>query len=97
LIVDNGCLHGMSDHDRDLYVEEITAAAAPSARLAIVGFTRGGGIGPVGIDQAEIERRFTSAWALLSAADERIVPQGRLASTFAPRFAARSYLLQRQP
>ena len=57
LIVDNGCLHGMSDHDRDLYVEEITAAAAPSARLAIVGFTRGGGIGPVGIDQAEIERR----------------------------------------
>lgn len=74
LIVDNGCLHGMSDHDRDLYVEEITAAAAPSARLAIAGFTRGGGVGPAGIDQAEIERRFTSAWTLLSAADERIIP-----------------------
>jgi 2-polyprenyl-3-methyl-5-hydroxy-6-metoxy-1,4-benzoquinol methylase len=97
LIVDNGCLHGMSDHDRDLYVQEITAAAAPSARLAIAGFTRGGGVGPAGIDQAEIERRFTSAWTLLSAADERIIPQGRLASTFAPRFAARSYLLQRKP
>jgi len=54
LIVDNGCLHGMSDHDRDLYVEEITAAAAPTARLAIVGFIGGRGVGPVGIDQAEI-------------------------------------------
>jgi SAM-dependent methyltransferase len=97
LIVDNGCLHGMSDHDRDRYVEEITAVAAPSARLAIAGFARGRGLGPAGIDQAEIERRFTSAWALLSAADERITPQGRLASTFAPRFAARSDLLQRQP
>ena len=95
--MDNGCLHGMSDHDRDLYVEEITAAAAPSARLAIVGFTRGRGVGPVGIDQAEIEHRFTSAWALLSAADERIIPQGMLARTFAPGLAARSYLLQRRP
>src|SRR5271168_2076259 len=33
LIVDNGCLHGMSDGDRDLYVQEITTAAAPGARL----------------------------------------------------------------
>ena len=97
LIVDNGCLHGMSDHDRDLYVQEITAAAAPSGRLSIVGFERGGGIGPVGIDQAEIERRFTSAWALLKAADERVVPQGRLAGKFARGFAARSYVLQRRP
>jgi SAM-dependent methyltransferase len=97
LIVDNGCLHGMSDHDRDLYVQEISAAAAPSARLAIAGFARGGGVGPVGIDQAEIERRFTPAWALLSATDERIVPQGRLAGRFAPRFAARSYVLERRP
>jgi SAM-dependent methyltransferase len=96
LIVDNGCLHGMSDHDRDLYVPEITAAAAPSARLSIVGFQRGRGVGPVGIDQPEIERRFTSAWTLLSAADERVIPEGRLAGKFAPKFAARSYLLRRR-
>ncbi len=96
LIVDNGCLHGMSDHDRDLYVEQITAAAAPSALLAIVGFKRGGGVGPVGIDQAEIERRFTSAWTLLSAADERMVPQGRLAGKLPARLEARSYLFQRR-
>jgi SAM-dependent methyltransferase len=96
LIVDNGCLHGMSDHDRDLYVQEITAAAAPGARLSIVAFKPGGGVGPVGIDQAEIERRFTSAWALLSAADERVTPRGRLAGKFAARFGARGYVLQRQ-
>jgi SAM-dependent methyltransferase len=96
LIVDNGCLHGMSDHDRDLYVEQITAAAAPGARLAIVGFKRGGGVGPVGIDQAEIERRFRSGWTLLSAADERVVPQGRLAGKVPARLEARSYLLQRR-
>ena len=36
LIVDNGCLHGMSGGDRDLYVQEITAAAARGARLMIV-------------------------------------------------------------
>jgi SAM-dependent methyltransferase len=95
LIVDNGCLHGMSDHDRDLYVQEITAAAAPSARLWIVGFKRGRGVGPVGIDQAEIERRFTSGWTLLWAAEERVVPQGRLAGKFQGRLEAHSYLLQR--
>lgn len=95
LIVDNGCLHGMSDHDRDLYVKEINAAAAPSARLSIVGFQRGRGVGPVGIDQTEIERRFTPAWTLLEAGDEPVIPQGRLASRFAPEFAARSYLFQR--
>jgi SAM-dependent methyltransferase len=95
LIVDNGCLHGMSDHDRDLYVEQITAAAAPGARLALVGFKRGRGVGPVGIDQAEIERRFASGWTLLLAADERIIPQGRLTGRFPAGLEARRYLLQR--
>ncbi|EUA30260.1 methyltransferase domain protein [Mycobacterium xenopi 4042] len=38
VIVDNGCFHGMSAHDRDLYVDEISAAAAPSARLVMVAF-----------------------------------------------------------
>lgn len=94
MIVDNGCLHGMSDHDRDLYVQEITAAAAPSARLFIVGFKRGGGVGPVGIDQAEVERRFTPAWTLLAAADEPVIPQGRLLRKLPARLEARSYLFQ---
>lgn len=92
LIVDNGCLHGMSDHDRDLYVPEITAVAAPDARLSIVAFKRGAPIGPTGIGQAEIERRFTPAWVLLSAADE---PRWTSQNRFAARFTARRYVLQR--
>jgi 2-polyprenyl-3-methyl-5-hydroxy-6-metoxy-1,4-benzoquinol methylase len=32
LIVDNGCLHGISGEDRDAYVREVTAVAAPDAR-----------------------------------------------------------------
>jgi ubiquinone/menaquinone biosynthesis C-methylase UbiE len=98
LIVDNGCLHGMSDHDRDLYVREITTVAAPDARLSIVAFKPSGRVGPAGIDQAEIERRFTPAWALLSAADEpRWTPQSGIAGRFAARFEPRHYMLQRRP
>jgi ubiquinone/menaquinone biosynthesis C-methylase UbiE len=42
LIVDNGCLHGMSPEDRDAYVREVTAVAAPDARLLLVEFVTGG-------------------------------------------------------
>ncbi|OHV06446.1 class I SAM-dependent methyltransferase [Mycobacterium talmoniae] len=97
LIVDNGCFHGMSSGDRDRYVQEIGAAAAPDARLLMIAFKPGGGFGPPGTDQAEIERRFTPAWALLAAADEpQWTPDNRFAGRFAARFQARSYLLQRQ-
>ena len=92
LIVDNGCFHGMSDGDRDLYVHEISAAAAPGARLLMVAFKPSGRFGPAGVDQAEIERRFAPTWTLLSAVDE---PQWTGAERFAARFTARSYVLQR--
>ena len=88
LIVDNGCLHGMSDEDRDAYVREITTLAAPNARLSLVAFTPGGSFGVPGIGQAEIERRFAPGWALLAEANEP-------AATAKGRFAARYYLLQR--
>lgn len=93
LIVDNGCFHGMSNGDRDLYVDEISAVAAPDARLLIVAFKPSGRFGPVGADQAEIERRFTPTWALLSAADE---PRWTTENRFAARFSARHYLLGRR-
>lgn len=97
LVVDNGCFHGMSDHDRDLYVEEISAVAAPDARLLMLAFKPSGRFGPPGVDQTEVERRFAPAWALLSAADEpRWTPQGGIAGRFAARFEGRRYLLQRQ-
>lgn len=101
LIVDNGCLHGMSDSDRDLYVREITAAAAPGARLLIVGAKPGGPVRFLGLDQAEVERRFTPAWTLLSTTEERLVPPNRAAYRHTPiasirnRFVVQSYVLQR--
>lgn len=92
LIVDNGCFHGMSDHDRDLYVQEVSAVADPGARLLMIAFKPAGRFGPAGVEQAEIERRFTPDWALLSAADE---PRWTAQNKFAARFVARNYVLQR--
>jgi len=94
MIVDDGCFHGMNDSDRNLYVQEISAASAPGAQLFMVAFkTTGRFAGPAGVDQAEIERRFTPAWALLSAADE---PRWTAPNRFAARFVPRIYVLQRQ-
>lgn len=89
LILDSGCLHGMSDEDRDAYVREVTAVAAPDARLLIVAFVPGGSFGVPGIDQAEVERRFTSDWTLLSAGDEPEMDHNG-------KNPARHYLFQRR-
>jgi ubiquinone/menaquinone biosynthesis C-methylase UbiE len=70
LVVDNGCLHGMSAEDRDAYVREVTAVAAPEARLLIVAFVPGASFGVPGIEPAEVERRFTASWQLLASGDE---------------------------
>lgn len=71
LIVDNGCIHNMSGGDREAYVREISAVAAPGARLFVVAFPPGGRFGVPGIDRAEIERRFAPGWTLVSTGDER--------------------------
>jgi SAM-dependent methyltransferase len=87
LIVDNGCLHNMSDDDRDAYVREVSALAAPDARLLIVAFLPGGRFGVRGVEPAEMERRFTRAWTLLSAGGERELDREKT--------PARYYLFQR--
>jgi SAM-dependent methyltransferase len=89
LIVDNGCLHNMSDDDRDAYVREVSAVAAPDARLFIVAFVPGGRLGVRGVDHAEMERRFAPAWTLLSAGDEKELDS-------AETTPARYYLFQRR-
>jgi SAM-dependent methyltransferase len=89
LILDSGCLHGMSDSARDRYVAELGAIAAPQSRLLIFAFTPGGQVGVPGIDHAEIEQRFTPQWALVSAADD---PE----MTDKPERPARHYLLERR-
>jgi SAM-dependent methyltransferase len=88
LIVDNGCLHGMSDEDRDAYVREVTAVAAPDARLLIVAFTPGSF--PVrGIAPEDIKQRFSQEWELLSDGDEPALSVG-------DRFNSRYYLFARR-
>jgi SAM-dependent methyltransferase len=87
LIVDNGCLHNMSDNDRDAYVREVSAVAAPDARLLIVAFLPGGRFGVRGVDPAEMERRFASTWTLLSAGEEQELDQEKTPTRY--------YLFQR--
>ena len=70
LIVDNGCLHGMSAEDRDAYVREVAAVAAPDARLLLVEFMTGGSFGVPGIDRDEVELRFAAGWTMLSSGSE---------------------------
>jgi cyclopropane fatty-acyl-phospholipid synthase-like methyltransferase len=65
LIVDNGCLHALSADQRDAYVREVSAAAAPGARLLILACAEGRRRGPSGIDRAEVERRFAPQWELI--------------------------------
>jgi len=90
LIVDNGCLHNMSDDDRNAYVREVSTVAAPDARLLIVAFVPGGRFGVRGIERAEMERRFAPAWTLLSAGHEEELDR-------AEKTPARYYLFQRCP
>lgn len=71
LIVDNGCLHNMSGDDREAYVREVSAVAAPDARLLIVAFVPGGRFGVPGIDPAEMEQRFAPGWTQLSTGHEQ--------------------------
>jgi SAM-dependent methyltransferase len=71
LIVDNGCLHNRNDDVREAYVREVSAVAAPDARLLIVAFLPGGRFGVRGVEPAEMERRFAAGWTLVSAGQER--------------------------
>jgi hypothetical protein len=70
LIIDSGCLHGMSAEDRHAYVCEVTAVSAPDARLLLVAFVPGGSWGVPGIDPDEVQRRFAAGWTLLSSGSE---------------------------
>jgi SAM-dependent methyltransferase len=70
LIVDNGCLHGMNDDDRDAYVREVTAVAGAAAHLLLVEFVPGASFGVPGIAPEDVERRFSAHWMLVSSGDE---------------------------
>jgi SAM-dependent methyltransferase len=82
LIVDSGCLHGMSDADRDSYVREVTAVAAAGARLLIVAFVPGSSFGVPGIEPADAERRFGAHWVLRSSGSEPEIGADKNAARF---------------
>ena len=90
LIVDNGCLHGMSDDDRDAYVREVTAVSAPDARLLLVEFTPGGSFAVPGIGQDEVERRFAPGWTMVSTNDDIWAKNLRHYPLSAPRLLSAS-------
>lgn len=88
LILDSGCLHGTSSTDRDAYVREVTAVAAPDARLLIVAFAPGATFGVPGISSAEVERRFSGGWTPITQGDEPGIDRGATVT-------ARHYLFAR--
>jgi SAM-dependent methyltransferase len=76
LIVDNGCLHGMSADDRDGYVRGVGSVIAPGGRLLIIAFTPGGSFGVPGIATDEVTRRFASGWTAISSGPESELAKG---------------------
>ncbi len=88
LIVDSGCLHGMSPEDRNAYVREVTAVAAPQARFHLVAFVPGGSFGVPGIASDEVARRFAADWTLVSSGSEGAMDHNG-------RNPARYYIFQR--
>ena len=65
LVIDNGCLHLLSDEGRSSYVRDVTNMVSSGGRLIIAGFLEGKRRGPRGFNQPEIERRFAGGWRLL--------------------------------
>ena len=90
LIVDSGCLHGMSADDRDAYFREVTALAAPDTRLLIVAFVPGSSFGVPGIEPEEVTTRFATGWVSLSSGDEPMMNHNG-------KNPARHYLFARSP
>jgi 2-polyprenyl-3-methyl-5-hydroxy-6-metoxy-1,4-benzoquinol methylase len=84
LIVDSGCLHGMSAEDRDAYVRGVESVIAPGGRLLVIAFTPGGSFGVPGISPDEVTRRFGDGWTAISSG-----PESELSK------AARHYSFQR--
>jgi SAM-dependent methyltransferase len=70
LILDFGCFHTLPEDQRDAYVDSISAAAAPGARLLVFGFGKPPKYAPMaaGISTTEVQRRFVGPrWTLLRA------------------------------
>lgn len=65
LVVDGGCMHGLSDEGRNKYVKELNSVVASGCRLILAGFAEGRRPGPRGFNRPEVERRFAPAWEMM--------------------------------
>lgn len=71
LVLDRGCFHGLSAHQRTAYADAVTDLAAPQATLLLMAFARHGvRFGPTGADSGEIASAF-SGWELRSCEPDR--------------------------
>ena len=71
LIIDRGCVHGLSDEERARCAQGVTAVAAGGAILLMLAFCpRRVGLGPRGVTREQIEGHFGEAWELESGAPD---------------------------
>ncbi|MGA8247557.1 MAG: class I SAM-dependent methyltransferase [Nocardioides sp.] len=64
LVVDVGCLHGMSRSQQRAFADSATAHTRQGADLVVLAVARRRGIGPSGLDRAGVTALFGAPWAL---------------------------------
>jgi len=77
LLLDRGCFHGLSDRERDRYVLGASAVAASDAQFLIFAFQPRMALGPRGITEDDLRRRFSANWDV-----ESTTPQSDLKLPF---------------
>jgi hypothetical protein len=69
LLLDFGCFHTLPADQRAVYVDSVSAVAAPGATLLLYGFARPPRLAPMhaGISLGEVRERFSRDWEIVSA------------------------------
>ena len=69
LLLDFGCFHTLPSDQRPVYVDCVSAVAAPGARYLLYGFARPPWLAPMhaGISLDEVRERFSAEWEIVSA------------------------------
>ena len=69
LVLDFGCFHTLPADQRPVYVDCVSAVAAPGATLMLYGFARPPRLAPMaaGISVDEVRGRFAAGWEIVSA------------------------------
>lgn len=70
LIHDRGCFHDLPENARSAYASGVSSLAPPGATFLLMAFAAGRRLGPRGVSEDEVQRRFESQWELLSTQDD---------------------------